>query len=118
MKRSIIILGVFFVGLFLYYMYCVVDTRPIMKEMQDVNNGKQVSEDDPLSVFQQNETYQVVNIKRNFTFCLGKKGCIWVSMQYKIIDSKGEIVIVNDSCKLIIQKKQGKWKVIKYVNRP
>lgn len=114
-KYIVIVVGLLFTVIIVYSLYCMVETRSVMKEIRDVENGKQVNERDPLYVFVPRKAYKIINVKRYFTLCWGNTGRIWISMKYYIEHDKE---IVPDYCELAIRKENGKWKAIKYINTP
>lgn len=112
---TIIIVGLLFIVIIVYLLYCVVETRSVMMEIRNVEKGKQVNERDPLYAFAPKKGFKIINVKRYFTWCWGNTGRIWISMQYEIEYDKE---IVPDYCELAIRKENGKWKAIKYIYTP
>lgn len=134
-KVSVIIKRVFLaliVVLLFYYVVIWIDTREVMIELKKIENGEisfAWDSNEPLARFnreplprtfsiEMESEYCTYNIRRYFTWCLGKKGRIWGTCIDRTEWEDGKIFEAKDWYSLEIEKEDGKWKVVKYINRP
>ena len=129
-KRMIIITLILFFFLITYYLYIVIDTHNIMVKLKKIENGEIVYDfesKNPLARFgRENGSIQVdvasvtrtYGIRRYFTWCWGRKGQIWLTCVDKIEWEDGRICEGRDWCSLKIEKINGTWEVVQYINQP
>ncbi len=113
-----------------YYFYIVIDTHNIMVTLKKIEKGEIVYDyfsKDPLARFgrgrgplrvEVRSTRKTYKIKRYFTWCWGKQGRIWLTCVDRREWEDGRVYEARDCCSLKIEKVNGEWKVIKYINRP
>ncbi len=118
--------------LLLYYTYTWIDTREIMVELKKIENGEisfAWDSDEPLARFNREplpRTFPIemesehctYKIHRYFTWCWGKKGKIWGTCVDRREWEDGRIYEAKDHYTLAIEKENGGWKVVKYINSP
>lgn len=113
-----------------YYFYIVIDTHNIMATLKRIEKKEIVYDffsKDPLARFgrergpvevEVKSEYKTYKIKRYFTWCWGKKGRIWLTCVDRREWEDGRVSERRDWCSLKIEKVNGEWKVIEYINKP
>lgn len=113
-----------------YYIYIVIDTHNIMVTLKKIEKGEIIYDffsSDPLARFGRERgpveveiksEYKTYKIKRYFTWCWGKHGCIWLTCVDRREWEDGRVIETIDRCSLKIEKENGEWKVIEYINKP
>lgn len=134
-KISVIAKRVFltvFALVFLYYVTMVIDTREVMMELKRIENGEisfAWDSEEPLARFsneplprtfpiEMESKHSTYNIRRYFTWCFREKGRIWGTCIDRIEWADGKMHEAKDWYSLVIEKENGKWKVVKCIGEP
>ena len=95
-----------------YYTYIIIATHHIMVDIKKIENGYE-NNNPAYERFESEDEGEVYEIKRYFTWCWGNRGAIWITFKYSYLEDGKMIAKGRNYTKLIIEKREGKWKAVR-----